>query len=841
MSTKIGHFEILSELAKSPTSIVYKANDLQNAQTVALKAIQLSAFGDAAAELQKCLLEETESTKALSSPNITLVHGAGEIDGQFCAAMEYIQGNSIATMLARKEGFSIWDLLDIGRQVGTGLDHAHTRNVFHYSLEPAKIMVGWDGCVKILGFGLSSAGRFTEHITEGLPTILHYTSPEQLRGEPVDARSNVFSLGAMFYEMVTDRKAFNGDDMESVRGSILESMPVPPAQVNLKIHPGLSDLIMKALSKNPEERYESGRALLDDLEKCKDSGTKTSTTVAQPAKAAAKVASGKVAASTPAPVAATPAPRAPEAKSPKKAEPQHAPAVSQAPKSAVNAPVKAVAKAETAKPKAAAAAAGWGGGETVSSTPDPHKLDASSQFITSCVRASLEAAEQPQTYMSAAVEDAPEIEAPEADAPGISVDPMMAERPAAEPLTSFSEINELPPLKEMYVPPPPPAAEVEEPRALPVTIFRPGQETEKPKIQPREVAQKAIKEIKNVPPSLMMYSIGGAVALILLIAGALTYYVHHQNPDDDSSASSSAASSVAPAPKQAAPNPAPLVQPTQPEVVVAPAARKSQAVATASLASAKNKNLKKKVPAPLPVVIAPGLMAVDSTPQGAQVQIDGKMDAGWVTPYTLGGLTPGQHNITVSKAGYTTDSRTVDVTSGSKSFVVIHLAALMAALAVTSSPDGASVFVDGKDTSKTTPSQLSLDKGSHVVLVRKAGYLDETTTAQFVPGQTVSFSPTLRALGNADGIKTVGKFKKMFGGNNAQAGMGTVSVKTQPKGAQIAVNQHMLDKPSPVDFTLDPGNYVIDITLSGYAPIHKVITVDKGGKAVLDETLERQP
>lgn len=113
MSTKIGPFEILSELAKSPTSTVYKANDPESGQTVALKAIQLSAFGDAASELEAALVAEAEKTKILSSSNITPVFGAGEIEGLFCAAMEYVQGNSIATMLSRKEGFSIWDLLDI--------------------------------------------------------------------------------------------------------------------------------------------------------------------------------------------------------------------------------------------------------------------------------------------------------------------------------------------------------------------------------------------------------------------------------------------------------------------------------------------------------------------------------------------------------------------------------------------------------------------------------------------------------------------------------------------------------------------------------------------------------
>ena len=271
MSTKIGHFEILSELAKSCTSTVYKANDLESGQTIALKAIQLSAFGESAAALEQALLKEAEDTKVLSSPNLTAVSGAGQIEGQFCAAMEYIQGNSIATMLARKEGFSIWDLLDIGRQLCSGLEHASAQHIVHYSLEPSKIMCGWDGTVKILSFGVSSVGNFVQHSTGPLSSILHYMSPEQVRGEAMDSRSNLFSLGAMFYEMVTERKAFDREDAESLRQSILESTPVAPLSVNPKVHPLLSSLIMKAMAKDPAERYQTGRELLEDLEKCKES------------------------------------------------------------------------------------------------------------------------------------------------------------------------------------------------------------------------------------------------------------------------------------------------------------------------------------------------------------------------------------------------------------------------------------------------------------------------------------------------------------------------------------------------------------------------------------------
>jgi len=829
MSTKIGHFEILSELSKSATGAVFKANDPKTSQTVALKAIQLSAFGERAAELEKCLLEEAETTKVLSHSNLAPVFGAGEMDGQFCAAMEYIQGNSVATMLARKEGFSIWDLLDIGRQVCSGLDHAHSLKVFHYSLEPAKIMCGWDGTVRVLGFGVSSVGKFTAQMPE-VPSILYYMSPEQVRGEAIDARSNLFSLGALFYEMVTDRKAFDREDSESLRQSILESTPVPPMHVNPKLHPLLSDLIMKALAKDPAERYQSGRELLDDLEKCKESKPQAAKAAAAPAKAPVVAAPVKAAAQTK--FASAPARPVAQPPAEKKAAVPQPPAASRP-----SAPPPAVAKPEPA-PKAAAAAAGWGA-ESVSSTPD---LETFSSHAAPRPKATFNPP-APSASMSSAVLDEPAVEPPHSDAPRIAVDPMMAEDgPSRGGSISFSEMTELPPLKEVYIAPPPPPPAFEPPPAL-TPNFRSGSEPEKPKVQPREVAEKAIKEIKNVPPSLMVYSIAGAAVLILIIAIVLVLHINHLNSDDDSPRATAAEPANQPAASQPAPAQpvqAQAPQPSAPAQVepAAPVAESEPAPTRVAAAAGRSKNARKKS-APAAPAIVPGQMAIDSTPQGAQVQLDGKTDPSWVTPFTLSGLDPGQHTVTVGKSGYSTDTRTVEVASGSKSFVVTHLNQIMATLSVTSTPAGANVYIDGKDTGKLTPAQVSVDKGQHVVLVRKAGFIDETTSAQFVLSQTVTFSPALRALGNVDGIKTVGKMNKLFGGKGAQ-GMGTVSIKTQPKGAQVAVNQHMLDKASPVDFVLDPGNYVVDITLSGYAPIHRVITVDKGGKAVIDEVLQHE-
>jgi hypothetical protein len=473
--------------------------------------------------------------------------------------------------------------------------------------------------------------------------------------------------------------------------------------------------------------------------------------------------------------------------------------------------------------------------------------------------------------MSAPVLDAPEIDAPEIDtpeietqpdqtqadqaqsqfdaapvetapdaAPRIAVDPLMGEAPArSSGRVSFSEMTELPPLKEVSsLPDPPPPTSEPEPVPVPNYSIR-QREPEKPKIQPRQVARKAVKEIKSVPPQLIGYSVGAAAILILLIAGYLYFHINGLNNEGDSPRP---AASVSPAPS--APVSAPQPAPAQPEPAAAVTADDQAAAPVAEAQAepthavpARGKNGRRKA-APAPVAVS-GEMIIDSTPPGAQVQIDGKSDPSWMTPLTLSGLAAGQHSVTIAKSGYATDTRTVAVAAGGKASVNTRLGQVAATLAVSSNPAGASVFVDGKDSGKLTPAHVSVDKGQHSILVRKSGYLDETTSAPFAIGQTVNFSPALRPLGNVDDIKTVGKMKKLFAGKETQ-GMGTISVKTQPKGAQVAVNQHMLEKDSPVDFMLDPGNYIVDVTLSGYAPIHKIITVEKGSKSVIDEALQRE-
>jgi serine/threonine protein kinase len=752
MSNKIGRFEILSEISHSEMASVYKVSDPESGQTIALKTLRLEMLGEQAGPQVQEVLEEVGRAKALSSHNIAQVYGAEEMDGRFCAAMEYVQGNSIATMLARKEGFSIWDLRDIARQTCQGLDHAHVHNVVHYSLEPAKLMVTWDGTVKLLGFGISTMGAYAAQAAGQAPEVLHYMSPEQLRGAPLDARSNLFSLGAILYEMVTERKAFEGEDADWIRQQILEQMPVAPDRINPKLHPVLSEVIMRALSKAPEERYQSGPDLVNDLERCKESSTKSEARKTQ----------------------ATPVPK----------EQLSAPA--------------AGGDAPAPSRQAAAAAAGQG--------------------------------------MSAAAAAASEVVAPH-----LPVDPLMDEgNKAATPRgPSFSEIDELPPLKEVRIAPP----TLAEPEAFDQSPVIAANKTpkEKSKVQPREVAKKAVREIRTTPPKLFMYAIAAAVSIILLVVVGIAFHIHSENaeeagsPAQSSSASSAHADAGEPSTSAVAQGHATEQAPSAVRAV----APERVAAAPGAISVRPRYNDKRK-PKMQPTVIIPGQLTINSTPEGAQVQVDGRKDTTWITPYNMTGLVPGQHTVSISKVGYAPENRTIDVASGSKSFLVVQLAQLVATVAVASQPAGAAVFVDGKDTGRVTPAQILVDKpGSHTFLVRKQGYLEETTAVNLQAGQSFHFAPILRALGTTDDIKMGGRFKKIFGGRDT-AGMGTVSIKTQPKGAQVTVNNRMLDKGSPVEFHLNPGTYLIDITLSGFKPIHRVINVEKGNKVAMDETMERE-
>jgi serine/threonine protein kinase len=863
MATLFGRFEVQSELSKSETALIYKALDTETNQVVALKTQSLEPLGDRAEAFVETLIAEGDRTRDLAGQNIVLLYGAGEIDGQFCASMEYIQGNSVATMLARKEGFSIWDLLDITRQVCAGLEHAASKGVAHHSLEPSKIMVQWDGLVKILGYGISNMSLIEAEAGHGLGRLMPYCSPEQIRGEAIDLRSNVFTLGAILYEMVVGRKAFEAEDPVTLLSQIENEMPASPSSLNAKIHLAVSALVMKALAKDPAERYQSARELVDDLEKCKESGGKKSATDAKKPAQAPKVAVDAAARAAAASKFVSAGASAAKPEPPTRAVPPR-PAAPVSPR--VDVPAMTQSNLPTSENRATAAAAGavsGGSAPRVSKTRADIESDSHSDTdFDSTVDTGFELSSASTTDLSSAGQavgefevSAPESQAaespvlsapvleqePEEHTARVAVDPMMSQPVATSSGTSFSDLAEMPPLKEPVFTPPAPEPPPQAPH--PVVQIYPRKD-EKPKVQPREVAEKAMKEISTVPPRLMLFSILGAVGLILIVVIALFFHVRSEDDDSTVAPRPTKAATANPAP-QVAEAPAPVqTQPPQVQTQPAPVAPIAEPQPNLTVRQVEKRNSKatRRAPAPAPVpVVIPGQALIDSTPQGAQFQVDGKSDPSWVTPFTVAALSPGKHVISVSKTGYSSDIRSVDVAAGSKSSLVVHLAAMNALMVVNSTPPGAEILIDGKPTGRVTPAQFAVEKGNHTVLLRKQGFLEETVTADLGPAQNFQYSPALRALGNAEDIRTVGKLNKLFGhGGDSTAGMGTISIHTQPKGAQVAINQRVLDKLSPVDLMLGPGNYIVDITLTGFKPVHKVITVDKGGKAAIDEILERQ-
>ena len=820
MATMFGRFDVQNEISKSETALIYKAVDMESNQVVALKTQRLAPLGDRSVAFVETLVAEGELAQPLVGQNIAQLYGAGEIEGQFCAAMEYIQGNSIATMLARNEGFSIWDLLDIARQLCAALDTAAKLGVVHSSLEPDKIIVQWDGLVKVTGYGISNMSLINAEAGNGLGRLMPYCSPEQIRGEAMDQRSNLFTVGTILYEMVAGRKAFDAEDPVALVDQVENEMPTEPVTLNAKIHPGVSALIMKALAKEPDQRYATAHELVEDLEKCKESDHKAT------AEAPKKSASVKPDAAAKAAAAMKFVGAAASAAGPGAVSGAHLPK----PVARESAALRAVTTPPAPKPaasveigtKAFAARAG----ASADASPGTRLIEDESLGVAQ----PSPIARNQGAVMSAA---APAEEA-DTQSSGF-VDPMMSESSDERGGLSFSEMDELPPLKEpVFESRPAP-----QPEQMPITAqptisqrLSAKKKEEKPKIQPRELAQKAMKEVSTVPPRLLLYSILGAIAVILVVAVAMFFHVRSE--DDGLTAAPRAVKSesappaaAAPAPTpQAAPTPEPPVNEPQPNLTVRQVPKRARSRASA--------------PAPALVVNA-GEALIDSTPQGVPFEVDGKNNPSWVTPFNVTGLGPGKHLVSASKSGYSSEVRSVDVVSGGKTSILFHLAPVNALVVVNSTPPGSDIILDGKPTHKVTPAQFAVEKGTHTVLVKRQGYLDETTTADLGPGQNFQYAPALRALGDSEAIRTVGRFKKLFGaGGQSTAGMGSVSIRTKPKGAQVVINQRILDKMSPVDVMMGPGHYVVDITLTGFKPVQKIISVEKDGKVVIDETLERE-
>ena len=267
-TVRAGRYEILGELGRGAMGVVYKATDPVIGRPVAVKTIRLSEEGTGLSRPELLARFQTEARAAglLTHPNIVVVYDAGEENGLYYITMELVEGKSLQALLDSGHHFPTSRVLRIMEQTCSALQFAHERSIVHRDIKPANLMLTADDTVKVTDFGTAKILQFgtaqqTTHVM-GTPS---YMSPEQVKGRPVDGRSDIFSLGVMLYEMLTGEKPFPGQSITTVIYKIVNEDPVPPRQLNPSIHPGLNSIAMRALAKEPEVRYQTCREMIEDL------------------------------------------------------------------------------------------------------------------------------------------------------------------------------------------------------------------------------------------------------------------------------------------------------------------------------------------------------------------------------------------------------------------------------------------------------------------------------------------------------------------------------------------------------------------------------------------------
>src|SRR5688572_18521017 len=266
---RIGKYEIVSRIGQGAMGEVYKAHDPVLNRFVAIKT--MTAVLTADDELVERFRREAQSAARLNHVNIVTVYDFGQEQGRFYMAMELLEGVDLKEVIGTRALNDLWDKLDVMEQIADGLAFAHAQGVVHRDLKPANIRVLPSGRVKVMDFGLARMN--TSEMTRagmvmGTP---NYMSPEQVRGERADARSDVFSLGAVFYELLAGRKAFQADSMHSILFKVLEEQPEPVERLVPELPPRFVRLIERALDKDPVRRFQHAGEMRDSLRLVRES------------------------------------------------------------------------------------------------------------------------------------------------------------------------------------------------------------------------------------------------------------------------------------------------------------------------------------------------------------------------------------------------------------------------------------------------------------------------------------------------------------------------------------------------------------------------------------------
>ena len=261
---RIGRYKIQDELGRGAMGVVYRAEDPSLDRIVALKTISL-ADAEGRKEYEKRFLLEAKAAGKLTHPNIVTIYDYGEEEDLAYMAMELLEGSDLRSRMRRKE-IPPMEAVEIALQVADGLGFAHEHGVVHRDIKPGNIMLLERGAVKIMDFGIARM-RFADHKTStgmvlGTP---RYMSPEQISGQPVDQRSDIFSLGTVLYEMLTQTSLFAGQNVEQIAHNVANNEPAPPSHAHPELPQILDFIVARALKKEPSVRYQDAYEMAADL------------------------------------------------------------------------------------------------------------------------------------------------------------------------------------------------------------------------------------------------------------------------------------------------------------------------------------------------------------------------------------------------------------------------------------------------------------------------------------------------------------------------------------------------------------------------------------------------